>query len=313
MGKKIRKILLILVSIFIMLIVAMAAYHHIKLSAERGKITPIGTKVKIDGYNMNVYTEGSRSSNDPVIVLLSGSGVPSPIYDYKILYSKLTDEFEVAVIEKFGYGYSDLCKLPRDITTIVEEDREALREAGVKPPYILMPHSMSGLEAIYWADTYPDEVVKMVGLDMAVPAYYKKESLSDKIFTRCAGIIRFIGIQRFVYPVNRNGLTDKEYEQNKILTYRNALNRNIIEGCEEVYDNAAIVNKMEVPEIPLLMFTTNMGREAGYESWVESQKDFAERAKNCSQIEMDCDHMLHYTKSDFLTQKIKKFLKEPIQ
>ena len=31
---------------------------------------------------------------------------------------------------------------------------------------------MSGLEALYWAQKYPDEVSAIIGLDMAVPEYY---------------------------------------------------------------------------------------------------------------------------------------------
>lgn len=56
----------------------------------------------------------------------------SPIYDYKILYSKLTGEYQVAVVEKFGYGYSDISGLSRDVVTLVEGDRNALKAAGVE-------------------------------------------------------------------------------------------------------------------------------------------------------------------------------------
>jgi pimeloyl-ACP methyl ester carboxylesterase len=310
MRKHIKKIALLLLSFVLIFLIALTAYHNVMLNIEKKKIAPVGTKVKIDGYNMNVYTEGKRSHNDAVMVLLSGSVVTSPIYDYKILYSKLTDEYEVCVIEKFGYGYSDQCRVPRDIATVVEEDRKALREANVLPPYILMPHSMSGLEAVYWADAYPDEVEKIIGLDMAVPSFYKKEILAEKLLMNSAAALRFMGIQRILYPVNQNGLTDEEYEQNKILTYRNALNENIAAGYKAVYDNAKIVDKMGVPNTPILMFSTNFGKQGDYESWVKSQEDFAERATDCIQIKMECDHMLHYNNSEYVAEKIKEFLEE---
>ena len=37
-----------------------------------------------------------------------GSGTISPVYDFKILYEKLVSDFRIIVIEKFGYGCSDL-------------------------------------------------------------------------------------------------------------------------------------------------------------------------------------------------------------
>ena len=45
---------------------------------------------------------------------------------------------------------------------------------GEKGPFVLLPHSMSGLEAIYWAQKYPDEVMGIVGMDMAFPKAYEK-------------------------------------------------------------------------------------------------------------------------------------------
>lgn len=278
------------------------------LKIAQAKITHVGTSVEVDGYKMNVYVEGKKSDTEATIVLLSGSGVASPIYDYKILYSKLTDEYQVVVVEKFGYGYSDVSGLPRDVATLVEEDRKALKEAGVEMPYVLMPHSMSALEAIYWADTYPEEVEKIIGLDMAVPDSYTKSNVANITFMK---IMTYFGMHRipaFCY-VNRDGLSDGEYEQNKLLVYRNSLNNDVYEECKVVLDNAKIVGKLAVPDVPILMFTTNLAQASGYEGWVKAQRDFAEHAKNCLQIEFDCGHNLHYYESNYIVVRIKKFMK----
>ena len=47
----------------------------------------------------------------------------------------------------------------RDIDTMLSETRMALEKAGIEGPYVLCPHSMSGLEALYWAQKYPEEAV----------------------------------------------------------------------------------------------------------------------------------------------------------
>ena len=60
---------------------------------------------------------------------------------------------------------------------MLNEVRQGLSLAGESGPYILFPHSMSGLEAVYWAQQYPDEVTAIIGLDMAVP-----EAMSTSIF-----------------------------------------------------------------------------------------------------------------------------------
>ena len=71
--------------------------------------------------------------------------------DFKSLYSLLSDEYQIVVVEKFGYGFSDVVKEDRDIKTILSETRMALTKAGIEGPYVLCPHSMSGIEALYWA------------------------------------------------------------------------------------------------------------------------------------------------------------------
>ena len=47
---------------------------------------------------------------------------------------------------------------------MLNEVRQGLSLAGESGPYILFPHSMSGLEAVYWAQQYPDEVTAIIGL-----------------------------------------------------------------------------------------------------------------------------------------------------
>ena len=76
-----------------------------------------GDLVNIDGHNIHVYRQGNKDK--PRIVLMSGSGTVAPVYDFKVLYEKLSKDFRVIVIEKFGYGYSDICNFASDVDTLV--------------------------------------------------------------------------------------------------------------------------------------------------------------------------------------------------
>lgn len=120
-----------------------------------------GELVNINGHNIHIYRQGNLSK--PKILLMSGSGTVAPVYDFKVLYEKLSKDFRVIVIEKFGYGYSDICESPCDIDTLVSLQRQALKIVGETGPYILAPHSMSGLEAIRWKQISPSEVSAIIG------------------------------------------------------------------------------------------------------------------------------------------------------
>lgn len=130
-----------------------------------------GEFVEINQHNIHIYRQGNE--NSPKIVFMAGSGTVASVYDFKILYEKLVPNFRIIVIEKFGYGYSDIFDTPCDIDTLVSIQKEALNIIGESGPYILAPHSMSGLEAIRWKQKYPNDVCAIIGLDMATPLTYK--------------------------------------------------------------------------------------------------------------------------------------------
>lgn len=305
-----RNIVLMIVAMVILFFIVMAIYHHVMLAKEAKDIKISGNLVKVDGFNMNVFVTGiDKNEGISTIVLLSGSGVAAPVYDYKILYSKLIDEHRVVVIEKFGYGNSEISGLSRDVKTMVEEDRKALLKAGESGPYLLMPHSMSALEAIYWAKTYPAEVKAIIGLDMAVPGSYNAENTNTSKISFMK-YMTFFGLHRIpgLFYINKDGLSEQETTQLKYLTYRNALSDDVYAECKMVYKNALLVKELGAPDVSILMFTTNLGISHGSENWIKAQDDFAKRSNKYIQIKLDCGHNLHHFKSEYIASEIKTFL-----
>lgn len=141
-----------------------AACHRHVLRKEAGLLKPPGTMVEVNGHSLHVYAEGGKG-HGPVLVFLSGSGTPAPVFDFEKLYRLLSKECRIAVVEKVGYGYSRYCGSSRDLDNMLFETREALKKSGERGPFVLFPHSMSGLEALYWAVKYPEEICGIVGLD----------------------------------------------------------------------------------------------------------------------------------------------------
>ncbi len=108
-------------------------------------------------------------SGENTIVLLSGLGTAAPVLDFEPLINQMAKNHKVVVVEPFGYGWSDMTEKERTVENIVEEIRTALKESGIEGPYILMPHSISGIYSIYFADKYPNEVKAIIGIDPTLP------------------------------------------------------------------------------------------------------------------------------------------------
>ncbi|MCZ4556268.1 alpha/beta hydrolase [Rhodococcus maanshanensis] len=111
---------------------------------------------------MSVAVQGSGPRT---VVLMPGLGTPEPILGFAPLARRLAEQNTVVTVEPFGLGLSDGTDAPRTSEAIVDETRAALRELRLVGPYVLMPHSISGLYAMWWATNHPDEVAAVVGLD----------------------------------------------------------------------------------------------------------------------------------------------------
>ena len=123
--KSMLRVFLWIVAIIVILIWICFGYHRYKLRKEEKLREPLGQLIDINGNNISIYVEGSGSKT---LVFLSGSGTCSPILDFKSLYSLLSDEYRIVVVEKFGYGYSDVVDEDRNIQTVLSETRLALNK-----------------------------------------------------------------------------------------------------------------------------------------------------------------------------------------
>lgn len=144
---------------------------ELKWKLENGKIKQPGTLVTVNKHKIHIYKQGKGADT---IVFMSGGGTCCPTLDFKPLWTCLSPKFTVAVVEKAGYGWSETANVSRDIDTILYETRTALKASNLYPPYILMLHSLSGIEALAWARQFPNEVKAIIGLDAAIPILYEQ-------------------------------------------------------------------------------------------------------------------------------------------
>ena len=299
--------------ILVLFVIISFVRHKICSSKEKDLRTPLGALVEVNGHNMSVYIEGK---GDKTLVFLSGGGTCSPILDFKSLYSLLTDEYKIVVVEKFGYGFSDVVDEKRDIDTILSETRMALEKAEVQGPYILCPHSMSGLEALYWAQKYPKEVEAIIGLDMAVPGYYDEMNISIPVmkagqYGAALGITRWIPSLAESDAMKFGTLSDKEKEIYRAVFYQRTATVTMINEMKTVKDNANVVKENGVPQVPMLLFVSNGSGGTGFteERWRSIPKEYISASENARFIELDCPHYVHDYKYEEIGREIRNFEK----
>lgn len=311
--KAVKIILTVFVTVFILLLITYIN-HQIRLRKETELRSPLGQIVEVDGHNMSVYIEGT---GDKTLVFMSGGGTCSPILDFRSLYSLLSDKYQIAVVEKFGYGFSDVVNKNRDIDSILEDTRAALTAVGSTAPYVLCPHSMSGLEALYWAQKYPDEVSAIIGLDMAVPEYYDSMNINIPLM-RIAEWLAYIGVTRFIPGISDSDaikygtLSDDEKEIYRAVFYSRTATVTMINETERVKENAETVSNTGTPQLPMLLFISDGSGGTGFdkETWRKIPIEYISQVNEGEYIELDCPHYVHDYEYEAISEGIIAFLSE---
>ena len=306
--KKLKKWSLCFLSFILLFLGATFIFHRIRLEKEQASLTPVGQQVLVNGHQMNVYVEGDGPDT---IVILSGAGIASPILDFKNVSDSLSKKYKVVIVERAGYGYSDDSNQSRDVMEVLSETRQALSQANVKGPFIILSHSMASLESLAWQEKYPDEVKALVGLDWALPASYEDLKDNQALLTVAYWSSK-IGLLRYFpesFYIKNPTLTETERQQYKLLAYKQLMSQAMLHESRLAKENAKKVPSSINPKIPTLLLVSNgEGTTFRQLEWQHYAEKFASDQSNVQVIYMDAPHELYHYQSDAIVSRIKEFL-----
>lgn len=284
-----------------------------------------GKLIKVGETELNVYSEGN---GNVTLVFMAGSGVGCPVLEYSPIYRKMSADYRIAVVEKAGYGSSGKATTKRSVDNLVNESRAALKAAGIQPPYVLVPHSYSGFEAIWWANTFPDEVTAVLGLDMGFPNMMKAQAAQ---IPHSKKVVMVDKTRKLMQRIAKRGLLDKLLRNKTVnasgllsgsaLTmeekrfyedtyYKNIASEAVFEESILAEENAAKAEGTGYLSCPACFLVSNMRSPVKALTWQQAAKDYAEKCGAEIHL-LDENHMM-YTKipdkivgifTDFLRSK----------
>ena len=297
--------------IFVVLILFLGGtfgFHQLSLQKESKLLTPIGKEVTVNGHRMNVSVKGEGPQT---IVFLSGAGIASPILDFKNLSDPLSKKYKVVVVERAGYGFSQDSDRSRDVMEVLSETRQALAQAHVSGPYVIISHSMASLESLAWQEKYPNEVKALIGLDWALPASYEDLKEHPTLITLAYWTSK-IGLLRYFpesFYIKNPTLTETERQQYKLLAYKQLMSQAMLHESRLAKENAKKVPSSINPKIPALLLVSNgEGTTFSQSEWQRYAEKFSSDQSNVQVIYMDAPHELYHYQSHELISRIKEFL-----
>ena len=140
---------------------------------------------------MNVLCQGTGT---PVVILEAGAG--GSTLDWRRVQRTLARSTRVCAYDRAGMGFSDPGPMPRTSEAVVADLAALVKAAGIKPPYVLVGHSLGSYFVRLYADHYPGDVVGMVLVDPSVeyqdkrfgkisPAYLELLRKDDEVAQEC--------------------------------------------------------------------------------------------------------------------------------
>lgn len=281
---------------------------------------------------MNVYTVGE---GEKTIVILPEFGAQSPVIEYKTIVEALRNEYKVAVVEYYGYGYSMSTSVPRTNEKIASEIRMALQEREVYGPYVLVAHDTSNIYAMYFQEHYPDLVSSIISIDGWYPAEiedsYRAEQIAKYVSNiNLTSIFELTGFERiasYVSPktfyIDKMQAIPNMYTKEDFSVYRNRigsqyLSRTMVKEAQKLEENMMEMKDYKYPEeLPVLeilatetvnMYNYDKEQKKTTITLKKLAEDVITKSDNQKIVEIKGDKQLQLTNSTELNATIKDFL-----
>lgn len=133
-------------------------------------LPPGGQCATVGKYKIYYRTLGKGS---PTIIFSSGTGFPADKWFNSQIASSLDKKLKVVAYDRV-FSFNS-CSNPNDYMPLTAQDvvdqlHQFLRKAKIKPPYILVGHSMGGLYMLLYAREFPDEIAGLLLMDASSAA-----------------------------------------------------------------------------------------------------------------------------------------------
>lgn len=304
-------ILLILFLFFLLLIILLSSFlliNNLKKIRLSRSWPPPGYMFEINDGKMHLSITGESEQS---IIFMSGYRTAAPSIDFKPLAKRLSNEYKTVIIENFGYGWSSNSFRKRSVENIIEENRNILKLAGIPPPYILLPHSMSGIYATYWAKTYPEEIVAVIGLDTSVANQFDP----NRSFAKDSLLQPFISGTE----IDSNNLIELgfnyDHSDNYLYTLMSQLHKNdvnLISEGNQLESNLKKIEDSNIPDnIPTFYILSNQTQQLSQDWSINWYKEHLAELNNndFSKIKIiDGGHYIHRDNPDDCYIEIINFL-----
>ena len=121
---------------------------------------PLGELVDIGGRRLHLHCTGT---GQPTVLVENGSS--GFTVEWVLVQAQVSKFTRICTYDRAGFAWSDPGPAINTVEQTMDDLHLLLRTAAIKPPYILVGHSIGGMLVRAYQRRYPDEIVGMVLVD----------------------------------------------------------------------------------------------------------------------------------------------------
>ena len=145
------------------LFLAGAVYQMLSVRRESIRFPPPGRLIPVDSNRrLNLVCLGE---GEPTVIFESGGFTNS--LSFAAARQELSLSTHVCSYDRMGMGWSDPAPGVISVGMLADDLRSLMAQAGLRPPFILVPSSLGGLTAEMFARRYPEKTAGLVFVDAA--------------------------------------------------------------------------------------------------------------------------------------------------
>jgi pimeloyl-ACP methyl ester carboxylesterase len=143
-------------------------------ACSRGEGGEMDEMVSVGTHRLHIRCIGEGR---PTVVIDTGVGDTSA--RWASIQAELAQVTRTCTYDRAGYGGSEPGPLPRHSERAADELKHLLENAGVRGPYVLVGHSLGGLNVQVFADRYPERVSGLILLDPSPLDFIAGQAFSE--------------------------------------------------------------------------------------------------------------------------------------
>ncbi|AVX03783.1 hypothetical protein MXMO3_01252 [Maritalea myrionectae] len=225
----------------------------------------------------------------PTIILEAGLG--DHMGSWEGIYAQTSTFASTFAYSRPGYGQSSSTNFPPDrdgkrtAAEMAPHLKNLLAQAGAKPPYILVAHSIGSNFALQFAATYPQDVAGLVMVDGRPPKF------TDACEQANAGMCRPPELMLATMPPHMAAE---------------------VRGARQFEQNPPAPSAIgHIPATFLVATQPDfLSSDRFQQLWRQEQAQWANQFANANRIEVTSTHYIHHKKSDIVVDAIKAMVKK---